>query len=160
VSGPTLKVPLAAFVPFQPPVAEHDVALVELQVRVEVPPLAILVGFAVNMTVGTLAATVTIAVVGTLMPPGPEQVSEYVVVAVNAAVVCVPLAARGPFQPPVAVHEVALVELQVSVDVPPGATAVGFAVNVAVGGTLTLAATVTVAVTAALGPPGPEQVSE
>jgi hypothetical protein len=157
-SVPVLCVPLAAFVPFQPPVAEHDVALVELQVRVAVPPLAILVGFAVNMTVGMLAATVTIAVVGTLVPPGPAQVREYVVVPANAAVVREPLAARGPLQPPVAAHDVALVELQVSIDVPPLAIVGGVAVNMTVG--TGFAATVTVAVTAAVVPPGPVQVSE
>jgi hypothetical protein len=112
------------------------------------------------MTVGMLAATVTIAVLGTLMPPGPEQVREYVAVAVNAAVVCVPLAARGLFQPPVAAHEVALVELQVNVDVPPLAIVDGAAVNMAVGTGFAATVTVTVTVTAAVVPPGPVQVSE
>jgi hypothetical protein len=139
----------------------HDVALVELHDSMDTPPPATTVGFAANVAVGrTLAATVTVAVAGALAPPGPEQISEYVVLAVTAPVLFVPLVAKAPVQPPDAVHEVALVEPQVSVDVPPAATTVGFAVNVAVGRTLTLPATVTVAVTAALEPPGPEQVSE
>ena len=45
----------------------------------------------------------------------------------RAPVLCVPLVALAPLQPPVAVHEVALVELQVSVEAPPLATEVGFA---------------------------------
>jgi len=70
-------VPLAAFVPLQPPVAVQDVALVELQVSVEDPPLGMLVGFAVNVAVGTgLAVTVTVAAAAALVPPGPVQVNE------------------------------------------------------------------------------------
>jgi hypothetical protein len=62
-------------VPLQPPDAVHDVALVELQVRVDVPPLAIVVGFAVSMTVG-LGAMVTVVDVALLVPPAPVQVNE------------------------------------------------------------------------------------
>ena len=46
--APVLCVPLVALLPLQPPVAVHEVALVELHVSVELPPLAITVGFAVN----------------------------------------------------------------------------------------------------------------
>jgi len=70
-------VPLAAFVPLQPPVAVQDVALVELQVSVEDPSLGMLMGFAVNVAVGTgLAVTVTVAAAAVLVPPGPVQVNE------------------------------------------------------------------------------------
>ena len=73
--------------PLQPPVAVQDVALVELQVSVEVPPLAIDVGFADSVAVGTgLAVTVTVAVVAVLVPPAPVQVNEYVVVVVRGPV--------------------------------------------------------------------------
>jgi hypothetical protein len=48
-------------------------------------------------------------------------------------VLCVPLVPLVPVQPPVAVHEVAFVELHVSVDVPPPAIAVGAALRDAVG---------------------------
>ncbi len=72
---------------------------------------------------------------------------------------CVPLVALLPLHPapvPEAVQEVALVELQVSVDAAPLATDVGFAVSVTVGmGTM-----VTVAVATLLVPPAPLQVSE
>jgi hypothetical protein len=72
-------------VPLQPPVAVHDVALVELQVSVEKPPLAIVVGFAVSVAVGT-GAMVTVAVAAVLVPPAPVHVNEYVVLTVKAPV--------------------------------------------------------------------------
>ena len=77
--------PLAVFVPLQPPEAVHDVALVELHVSVEFPPLAIVVGLADTMTVGT-GAMVTEAVAAVLVPPAPVHVNEYVVLAVKAPV--------------------------------------------------------------------------
>jgi len=160
VNAPVFKVPLADFVPLQPPEAVQDVAFVELQVSVEVPPLAMVVGFAVSVAVGTgLAVTVTVAAAGALVPPAPEHVKEYAVVAVRAPVVFVPLAAIVPLQPPEAVHDVALVELQVSVEVPPLAIGVGLAVSVAVGTGLA-GVTATVTPVAALVPPEPVQVSE
>jgi hypothetical protein len=136
-------------------VAVHDVALVELHVSVELPPLATEVGFAVNVTVGA-GTTVTVAVATLLVPPEPVQVSVYDVVAVRAPVLCVPLVALVPLQPPVAVHEVALVELHVSVEAAPLAIEVGFAVNVTVGA----GTTVTVAVATLLVPPAPLQLKE
>ena len=78
--------PLVAFAPANvPPVAVQEVALVELQVSVEDPPLAIVVGLAVSVAVG-LGAIVTVAVAAVLVPPAPVQVNEYVVVAVRAPV--------------------------------------------------------------------------
>jgi hypothetical protein len=50
--GDTARVPLVAFVPVQPPLAVHEIALVEDQVTVEVLPEIMLVGFADNATVG------------------------------------------------------------------------------------------------------------
>ena len=67
--------PLAVFVPLQPPVAVHDVALVEIQVSVDIPPLAIVVGFAVSVTVGA-GAIVTVADVVLLVPPAPLHANE------------------------------------------------------------------------------------
>ena len=84
------------------------------------------------MTVG-VPGTVTVAVATLLVPPAPVQVNEYEFVAVSAPVPCVPLVALAPLQPPEAAQEVALVELHVSVEVPPLATEVGFAVSVTVG---------------------------
>ncbi len=54
------------------PEAVHAVALEELQVSVDVPPLAITAGLAVKVAVGT---TFTVALARALVPPGPEQVS-------------------------------------------------------------------------------------
>jgi hypothetical protein len=107
VSAAVVCVPLAARAPLQPPPAVHAVAFVELQVSVEAAPLPIDVGDAVSVAVGVGAVTVTVVDAAGLVPPDPAQVSEYVVVAVSAPVLCVPLVARVPFQPPLAVHAVA-----------------------------------------------------
>ena len=147
--------PLVGLVPLQPPEAVQEVALVELQVSVEAPPGATLVGFAVKVAVG-MGRTVTVTLATGLVPPGPVQVSEYVVAVVSAAVFWVPLIASAPLQPPAAVHDVASVELHVSVDFEREATLVGLAVKVAVG----TGAMLTVALATALVPPGPVQVKE
>jgi hypothetical protein len=119
-----------------PPVAVHDVALVELQVNVEVPPLAIALLLAVSVAVGTgLAVTDTeiVAAAAGLVPPAPVHVREYAVFAVNAPVLWLPLVANAPVQPPEAVQDVALAELQFSIAAPPLLTAVGDAVIDAAG---------------------------
>ncbi len=133
VRAPVLAVPLAPFVPLQPPEAVHEVALVELQVKVAVPPLATLVGLADNAAVGTPAATVTVTLTAALVPPAPEQVNAYVVLAVRAPVLAVPLAPFVPLQPPEAVHEVAFVELHVKVAARPLSTSAADALSTAVG---------------------------
>jgi hypothetical protein len=66
----------------------------------------------------------------------------------------VPLAANAPLQPSAPEQDVALLEVHVSVDVPPDAMTEGFKVSVAVGMILT------VAVAGALLPPAPIQTSE
>jgi hypothetical protein len=68
-------VPLVALVPLQPPDAVHEVALVELHVRSDFPPLATDEGFVARVTVAA-GTTLTVAVVTVLMPPVPLQVSE------------------------------------------------------------------------------------
>ena len=55
----------------QPPVAVQDVALLEFQVSVDEPPLAMLAGLAVSVTVGC-GTTVTVPV-PLALPPVPEQ---------------------------------------------------------------------------------------
>jgi hypothetical protein len=128
-------VPLAANVPLQPPEATQDVALVELQVSVEAPPLGTFVGFAVNVAVGTgLAFTVTVAETAELVPPEPAQVREYVVSVVKAPVLWAPLVANAPVQPPEAVQDVASVELQVNMAASPLLTVLGETDIDAVGG--------------------------
>jgi hypothetical protein len=89
------------------------------------------VGLAVSVTVGA-GTTVTVALCAPL-PPMPSQVNVNVVVTVSAAVEAVPLTGLDPLQPPDAVQLVALVELQLSVEVPPPAMLVGLADSVTVG---------------------------
>ena len=90
-------------------------------------------------------------------PPAPVHVSVKVVVCASADVICVPDIALLPDQPPDARQFVALLELQVSVEVPPWATCAGFAERVMVGtGGATLTATVADCVAE---PPGPVQAS-
>ncbi len=55
-------------------------------------------------------------------PPAPEHVSTNVDVVDSAAVACAPAVAFAPLQPPDAVHDVALVDDQLSVADPPWAT--------------------------------------
>ena len=93
-----------------------------------------------------------------LVPPGPLQVSTKVEFLVRGPVLCVPLGANVPLQAFEAVHEVALVELQVNVAALPLRTAPVLASKVAVGATAP--ATVTTAVATLLLPAGPLHVSE
>jgi hypothetical protein len=93
-----------------------------------------------------------------MLPPLPVHCNVYVCVAVSAPVDCEPDGFLLPVQPPEAVQLVALVEFQLSVELPPLATLVGFAVKVRVGaGVVPCTLTVTSRVTE---PPLPEQVSE
>jgi hypothetical protein len=132
----------------------HDVAFVALHVNVVLPPLVTLLLAAFNVTVGALFATDTV-VDCAADPPVPVQVSVYLVVAESAAVLAEPLMASVPLHPPDAVHEVALVDDQVSVDLLPALTVVGLALTVTVGAG---AVVVTVTDCEAL-PPLPVQVS-
>ncbi len=88
-------------------------------------------------------------------PPAPVQAKVYLVAAVRAAVLCEPLIASAPLQPPDAVHEVALVDDQLSVDAAPLVTLLGVAVRVTDGAGVV---TEMVADCAAL-PPAPLHVS-
>ncbi len=101
------------------------------------------------------ALTVTVALV-LADPAVPVQLTVYVVLAVRAGVERDPLVPSAPDQPPEAVHDVALVDDQVSKAVPPLVIAVGLAVKETLGAA---AATVTVTDWDA-DPPLPVQVSE
>ena len=68
-----LAVPLRATGPLAAPLALQLVALVEDQVNVEEPPLAMLAGDAVTVAVGGVALIVTVTDRFAL-PPMPEQV--------------------------------------------------------------------------------------
>jgi hypothetical protein len=75
--GNTVRVPFRAFVPVHPPEAVQDVALVEDQVRVELPPAFMVVALADKCTAGAgiAAATVTVAFAGEDVPLVPAHVS-------------------------------------------------------------------------------------
>jgi hypothetical protein len=103
---------------------------------------------------GGAALTVTVAFWAAL-PPAPVHVRMYDVVALGVTD-CVPLVALDPVQPLLAVHEVLLVELQVSVADPPAVMVAGAALIETVG-VAAAAFTVTVVFCAA-EPPAPVQV--
>jgi hypothetical protein len=155
VTAPVDCVPDVDFVPDHAPLAEHELALVLDQERVDEPPDATLLGDALNMTVGAGDVTVTVAD-WFADPPVPEQVSAYVEFAVTAPVDCVPDVDFVPDHAPLAEHELTLVLDQESVDDPPDATLAGEALNVTVG--RGAAATVTVADWLA-DPPAPVQAN-
>jgi len=132
------------------------VAFVELQFNVEAAVLTTAVGFAVNEAVGS-PRIVIVTVACVLVPPVPVHFKAYVVLVVRAPVLWLPLVPFAPANvPPVAVQDVALVELQVSVVLAPLEIEVEVADSAAVG----TGAMVTVAVEAVLVPPAPLQVSE
>ena len=74
--------------------------------------------------------TVTLSLIE---PPGPVQASVNTVLVVSAGVLSLPCACLVPVQPPEAVHEVALVDVQLSVEVPLTSTASGLALRSTVG---------------------------
>ena len=75
LSAPVDWEPLIALLPDQPPEAVQAVALLETQLKVELPPLATVLGLALMLTVAPGAAlTVTVADWAAL-PPVPVQLS-------------------------------------------------------------------------------------
>lgn len=74
VRAPVDVEPPVVSLPDQPPEAAQEVALVEDQVKVELLPLATVVGLALRVTVGAGVVTVTIADCAAL-PPAPVQVN-------------------------------------------------------------------------------------
>jgi hypothetical protein len=154
VSAPLDWEPLIALLPDQPPEAVHAVAFLEAQVRVELLPLATVLGLALMLTVTVgFALTDTVADCAAL-PPGPVQLSVYVALAVSAPVDWVPFTALVPDQAPEAVQEVVFVVVQFNVALLPLVMALGPTLKLTVGaGDLIDTVTDWVAV-----PPVPEQV--
>jgi hypothetical protein len=74
VVGETVEVPLVASLPLQAPLAVHEVALVDDQVRLALEPTVIDVGDTAIVTVGAGFVTVSVAV-ASAEPPLPVQVS-------------------------------------------------------------------------------------
>jgi hypothetical protein len=108
------------------------------QLKVELPPLLTLVGLALKAIVGIGEAVVVTVADCAAVPPPPVQVRVYLVVAVSAGVALVPVIGCVPLQPPEAVHEVAFVELQLSVAVFPLTIVAGLAVRVIDGAGLVI----------------------
>jgi hypothetical protein len=105
------------------------VAFVELHVRVELPPGAIEVGFAVMLAVGLEEPTVTVAWDVAVAPEELVATKVYVVVDVGDTVWEPLTATEAPFRVALA----AFVEVQVRVELPPAVIEVGLAVTLAVG---------------------------
>jgi hypothetical protein len=132
LSAPVDRDPLVARVPDQPPDAVQLVAFVEDHDKVALEPLAMLVGLTLSEIVGTGADT-EIVTDWAALPPAPVQVSMNWVAAVRLEVLCEPLVALPPLQPPEAAQEAALVDDHVRVDAAPLLTVVGLPVSVTVG---------------------------
>ena len=126
--------PLRPLEPLQPPEAVQEVALALDQVSVEAPPVFTLLGAALNVIIGALLETVTVADC-VADPPAPVQVSSYSVLLVRVPVDIVPLVGTLPCQPPEAVQAVAPEDFQARVELPPLLTVVGDAVKVTEAGT-------------------------
>lgn len=128
VREPVVWVPEVAFVPLQPLLAVHDVALVEDHVSTAEPPDTTLGKLADSVAVaGGGGPAVTVAVALWLaVPRAPVQLRVNVVSEFSAAEVSVPEVAFEPLQPPLAVQDVTFTDDQVMVVVPPLVTDVGF----------------------------------
>jgi hypothetical protein len=112
----------------------QEVALVELHESVEELAEMIELGLADIVTVGAVGGGVTVTIADWLAePPAPLQASEYVAVAVRLPVLCEPEVVFVPDQAPEAVHEVALLEVQLKVDAFPEVIEAGLAVIVTMG---------------------------
>jgi hypothetical protein len=151
-NAPLDWLPEIALLPVHAPEARQEAALVEDQVRVEDPPLAIDVGFAVSDTVGAGGMTVTVAD-ALAVPPGPVHARVNVLAIVSTPLDWLPEMPLLPVHAPEATQEVASVEDQVRLEAPPLVIDVGLAVSDTVG-----AGGMTVTVADALPvPPGPVQ---
>jgi hypothetical protein len=133
VSAPLDWEPLIALLPDQPPEAVHAVALLEAHVRVELLPLATVLGLALMLTVTVGFALTEIVADCAALPPGPVQLSVYVALAFSAPVDWVPCTDFVPDQAPEAVQEVAFVAAQFNVELLPLVMALGPTLKVTVG---------------------------
>jgi hypothetical protein len=129
-------------------------AFVADQFSVALCPLTTALGPTLRVSVGASPLTVTV-VDCDASPPAPEQVSTYVEFCDTLPVDCEPRTDLVPDQAPEAIHEVAFVELQLSVELVPVPTVPGDALRLTVGEG---AATDTIVDWAAL-PCGPVQVN-
>jgi hypothetical protein len=143
--------------PDHAPEAAQLVALVEDQLSVALLPLWIALGPTLKVTVGAALAGVTVTVVDWLAwPPGPVQVSVYVLLVVRLGVTNEPLSACVRAHAPEAVQAVALLEVQLNVELLPLAIVLGRAPKLTVG----IAGVTAINVDCVALPPGPAQVRE
>jgi len=143
--------PLVVLVPLQPPLAVQPLASLAVQVSVALSPSLIWVAELARLTLGAVGvSTVTLAVANAL-PPGPEQSRRNVELLESGPTVRVPETDRVPLQPPLAVHDVALLDDQVTWTASPASTWLGLALKVTSGRRLTVALAVA-------EPPAPLQV--
>jgi hypothetical protein len=133
VSAPLDWEPLVALLPDQPPDAVQAVALTDDHVKIELAPLATVLGLAAmpTLTVG-FALTVTVADCAAV-PPSPLQVNVYVALAVRGPVDAEPLIGLLPVQAPEALHEVAWAADQFKVALLPLLIALGPTLRLTVG---------------------------
>jgi hypothetical protein len=132
--------PLLATAPLQAPAAEHELAFVDVQLRVAVSPAAMVSGVAVSVTVGVAGVLTSIFTeAGGLVPPFPEHTSVNVVSALSGPVLWLPLGANVPLHPPEATQEVASIDDQASVAAPLMGTVVLEALRLAVVSAVTAA---------------------
>ena len=75
LNAPVLALPLVGSLPDQPPEAVQLLALVEDQLSIADPPLLIVVGLALRLTVGLTGAETLTVTDWLALPPGPLQVS-------------------------------------------------------------------------------------
>jgi hypothetical protein len=75
VSAPVDSEPLTGMLPDQAPEAAQEVALVDVQVKVELLPLATVLGLALMLTVGICCGLTVTVVDCAALPPAPVHVS-------------------------------------------------------------------------------------
>ena len=107
--------------------ALHDRLICEVETAVAESPVGV-----EGAVVSAPAITVTV-IFCVAVPPAPVHASVNVVLAVTLVIACEPDVAFVPVHPPLAVQEVALVELHDNVAEPPEVTDVGDAERVRVG---------------------------
>ena len=132
VSGPTDCDPDRDLLPAQAPEAVHEAALADDHVSVELPFMPTVVGLAVSVTVG--AGAIDTVTESEPLPPDPVQVRVNPVCVAKGPTDWLPCVPFAPDQPPLAVHAVALLLVQLNVELPLSGTLSGFALRFTIGG--------------------------
>jgi hypothetical protein len=133
VSPLMVSAPEVDFMPVHEPVAVQVVVSVDDHVSCVEPLLATEDGFAANDKVGPVATPIVMSTERVTLPPEPLHVSVYVPVVVIPLTVWLSEVALPPDQAPEALHELALLEDQLRMLLPPLVTVAGAALNDKVG---------------------------